>query len=164
MYQSNLQNVLKLSALAGVIAVSGGCISAKTNPDEIAIEAVSAPAPAPAPEPAPEPETKAVKPKIVVPEIAKSTEVTSYKVVSGDNLWFISEQDEIYGTAFNWPLIYKANASKIKDADLIYPGQVFDIPRDSGRAAINAAVNHAKMRGAWAVGPTESSDTAYLGG
>ncbi|MFT5274791.1 MAG: nucleoid-associated protein YgaU [Saprospiraceae bacterium] len=150
MHQSKLQDVLKLSALAFAIAVSGGCISAKVNPGDAAAEAAPAPAVAAA-----EPATEAA---------VESTDVASYTVASGDNLWCISKQDQIYGTAFNWPLIYKANASEIKDADLIYPGQVFDIPRDSGQAAIDAAVNHAKMRGAWAVGPTESSDTAYLGG
>lgn len=156
MHQSKSQDALKLSALTLALAVSGGCISAKVNPGDAAAEAA---APAAAVKAA-EPVTTATE------ETVESTELTmtSYTVVSGDNLWYISKQDQIYGTAYNWPLIYKANASQIKDADLIYPGQVFDIPRDSGQAAINAAVNHAKMRGAWAVGPTESSDTAYLGG
>ncbi len=156
MHQSKLQDVLKLSTLALALAVSGGCISAKVNTGDTAAEA----APAPAVKAAePEAETVAATETMV-----ESTEVTSYTVASGDNLWCISKQDQIYGTAYNWPLIYKANASQIKDADLIYPDQVFDIPRDSGQAAIDSAVNHAKMRGAWAVGPTESSDTAYLGG
>ncbi len=153
MHQTKLQDVLKLTALAFAIAVSGGCITAKVNPGD---EAAAAAAPAPA--------TEAAEPAAATEAVVESTEVTSYTVASGDNLWCISKQDQIYGTAFNWPLIYKANASEIKDADLIYPGQVFDIPRDSGQAAIDAAVNHAKMRGAWAVGPTEASDTAYLGG
>ena len=86
----------------------------------------------------------------------------SYEVVGGDNLWNISAQDSIYANAYQWPLIYKANRDKIKDADLIYPGQVFDIDRDASSADVDAAVNHAKTRGAWSVGTTEASDDAYL--
>jgi len=59
-------------------------------------------------------------------------------------------------------LIYKANRSKIKDADLIYPGQNFDIDRGASQAEIDAAVNHAKTRGAWSVGDVEQSDLNYL--
>ncbi len=86
----------------------------------------------------------------------------AYTVAQDDNLWRISKQPEIYDTAYNWPIIFKENKNQIKDADLIYPGQVLAIPRDSSDNAIAVAVNHAKTRGAWAVGPIEASDTAYL--
>ncbi len=86
----------------------------------------------------------------------------SYEVVGGDNLWNISAKDRIYANPYQWPLIYKANRSQIKDADLIHPGQVLDIDRSASSADINAAVDHAKTRGAWSVGSTESSDDAYL--
>jgi len=86
----------------------------------------------------------------------------SYEVVGGDNLWNISAKDSIYANPYQWPLIYKANRDKIKDADLIHPGQVFDIDRDASSADVDAAVNHAKTRGAWSVGTTEASDDAYL--
>lgn len=142
--------LLKLSVLAFAIATTGGCVSAKMNKGDE--EAMAAPAP----------EQKVAEPMAAAD--AAPSEITSYTVAKNDNLWCISKKDEIYGTAFNWPLIYKANASQIKDADLIYPGQVFDIPRNSGQAEIDAAVQHAKTRGAWAVGPTEATDTAYLGG
>ena len=84
-----------------------------------------------------------------------------YLVVSGDSLWGISAQDTIYGDPYLWPLIYKANSGQIKDADLIYPGQYFYIPKAKGpdRAA---AIQHAKTRGAWTVGVTEASDLDYL--
>ncbi len=134
-------NTLKLSVLAIALASSGGCISAKMNAGDK--EAMAAPA----------------------PEAAKVMDAAgSYTVAQNDNLWCISKRDDIYGTAYNWPLIYKANASQIKDADLIYAGQVFDIPRGTSQGDIDAAVQHAKARGAWAVGPTEASDTGYLGG
>ncbi len=54
--------------------------------------------------------------------------VISYKVVRGDHLWGIAKKKEHYGNGFAWPVIYKANRNKIKDPDLIYPDQVFDIP------------------------------------
>ena len=88
--------------------------------------------------------------------------VTSYSVVGGDNLWDISGKDNVYGNSYQWPLIYKTNRSKIKDADLIYPGQVFDIDQNASASDIDAAVNHAKTRGAWSVGDVEQSDSDYL--
>ncbi len=84
-----------------------------------------------------------------------------YTVVSGDNLWNISGKDETYGNPYQWPLIYKANSDQIKDADLIYAGQVFSIPSATD-AEIDAAVQHAKTRGAWTIGETEASDQDYL--
>lgn len=88
--------------------------------------------------------------------------VSSYSVVRGDNLWDISGKDNVYGDSYQWPLIYKTNRSKIKDADLIYPGQVFDIDQNASAADIDAAINHAKTRGAWSVGDIEQSDSDYL--
>ncbi len=144
---TNTTSVMKMTALAAAIAVSGGCVSAKMNPNDE--PAAAAPAP--------------VK-EVAEPVAAASTLVTSRVVENGDSLWHISSHDDIYNTPFNWPLIFKANQDQIKDADLIYPGQVLAIPRDMGQSAIDAAVAHAKNRGAWSVGPTEASDTAYLGG
>ena len=85
-----------------------------------------------------------------------------YAVVSGDNLWNISAKPSIYNNPYQWPLIYKANSSKIKDADLIYPGQLFDINTNPSAAEASAAVTHAKTRGAWSLGAVEDSDKAYL--
>jgi len=45
-----------------------------------------------------------------------------------DCLWNIAGKDYIYNDPWKWKRIYKANADKIKDPDLIYPGQVLDIP------------------------------------
>jgi nucleoid-associated protein YgaU len=85
-----------------------------------------------------------------------------YTVMSGDSLWKISGKSDVYGDPYQWPLIYKANASQIRDADLIYPGQEFEIVRNPSEADVAAAVNHAKSRGAWSIGVVEDSDTAYL--
>lgn len=87
----------------------------------------------------------------------------SYEVVGGDNLWNISGKNEIYSDPYQWPLIYKANRDNIKDADLIYSGQVLTIDRSASQSDVDAAINHAKTRGAWTIGSQEASDKAYLG-
>jgi len=46
-----------------------------------------------------------------------------------DCLWNIAKKPEIYNDAWQWKKIYLANKNKIKDPDLIYPKQVFKIPR-----------------------------------
>jgi len=56
---------------------------------------------------------------------------TSWKVYTGESLWKISQYPEVYGTGKKWPTIHRANQDKIKDPDLIYPNQVFTIPRDN---------------------------------
>lgn len=86
----------------------------------------------------------------------------SYTVMRGDSLWSISGKGEIYGDPYRWPLIYKANSNKIGDADLIYPGQEFDIDTSPSAGEVDAAVQHAKTRGAWSIGVVEDSDRAYL--
>ncbi|MBD3609802.1 MAG: LysM peptidoglycan-binding domain-containing protein [Gammaproteobacteria bacterium] len=100
-------------------------------------------------------------------EAAKETVETAtasdtYLVVRGDSLWKISGKPDIYNNPYHWPLIYKANRDKIEDADLIYPGQELVIERGSSQSDIDAAVEHAKTRGAWSIGAVEASDKAYL--
>ena len=87
--------------------------------------------------------------------------IGGYLVVAGDNLWSIAGQDSIYSNPFMWPLIYKANSGQIKDADLIFPGQYFYIPKARG-AERAAAIEHARTRGAWTLGETEAADLDYL--
>jgi nucleoid-associated protein YgaU len=57
---------------------------------------------------------------------------TSYRVVPGDWLSKIALKTEIYGDWREWPRIYRANDDQIRDPDLIYPDQVFTIPRGEG--------------------------------
>lgn len=85
-----------------------------------------------------------------------------YQVVKGDNLWNISGKAEVYSNPYQWPLIYKANKNKIKDADLIYPGQNLAIDQGASAGDIDAAIKHAKTRGSWSLGKVEETDTAYL--
>lgn len=108
-----------------------------------------------------EPEAKAIAEPVAPKADARKAD-DSYNVVRGDHLWGISSKSAIYGNPYQWPLIYKANRDKIKDADLIHPGQVFTINRNASAGDADAAVRHAKTRGAWSLGKVEASDTRYL--
>jgi LysM repeat protein len=109
------------------------------------------------------PASAAAETKGAPAEQAQATKSSdTYNVVRGDNLWNISGKPVIYGNPYEWPLIFKANRDKIRDADLIEPGQVFSIDRNASAADVDAAVQHAKTRGAWKLGVTEQSDLAYL--
>jgi nucleoid-associated protein YgaU len=76
----------------------------------------------------------------------------NYTVVSGDSLWRISGKDITYKNSLMWPLIYKANRDKIRDPDLIYPKQVFAIPRNYSQEEANTAVKWARTRGPGRIG------------
>ncbi|MDH5661683.1 MAG: LysM peptidoglycan-binding domain-containing protein [Elusimicrobiota bacterium] len=45
-----------------------------------------------------------------------------------DCLWNIAKKPRFYGDPWKWKRIYRANTDKIKDPDLIYPGQRLTIP------------------------------------
>ena len=78
---------------------------------------------------------------------------TNHIVIKGETLWWIAEYKQIYDDPFQWPLIYKANRSKIKDPDLIFPDQNFTIPRtpEVTDEMIKEAIKFAKTRGAWSL-------------
>jgi len=48
-------------------------------------------------------------------------------VQPGNSLWRIARR--VYGQGVQYTTIYAANAQTIKDPELIYPGQVFDLPQ-----------------------------------
>ena len=50
----------------------------------------------------------------------------SYTVQSGDSLSKIAKR--VYGDANKWHTIFDANRDKIKNPDLIHPGQVLTLP------------------------------------
>jgi nucleoid-associated protein YgaU len=50
----------------------------------------------------------------------------TYTVMAGDSLSKIAKH--LYGKASLWPRIFEANKDKIKNPDLIHPGQVLTIP------------------------------------
>lgn len=132
------------------LALLGGCATTHSTP---ASQPATKPAPAktqakPAPAPAPAP--------------AKPTGKTSYQVMKGDNLWDIAGMQDIYGNPYEWPLIYKANSGKINDPDLIFPGEQLKINQSASTMQKDAAIYHAKHRGAWTLGQPTSSDVKYL--
>lgn len=49
-----------------------------------------------------------------------------YEVQKGDSLSKIAK--DYYGDASKWKLIYQANKEGIKNPDMIYPGQVIELP------------------------------------
>lgn len=49
-----------------------------------------------------------------------------YEVQKGDSLSKIAK--DRYGDAGKWKLIYQANKQSIKNPDMIYPGQVIELP------------------------------------
>jgi nucleoid-associated protein YgaU len=87
---------------------------------------------------------------------------TTYTVVRGDNLWHIASKHSIYGNPFEWPLIYRANATKINDPDLIYPNQNLRIVLNPLKSAVHSAVHYAKTRGPWRNGQALHKDHAWL--
>lgn len=60
-------------------------------------------------------------------EAHKASESWTHTVVPGDTLSGIAKK--YLGDARRWPEIHKANKDKIANPNLIYPGQVFVIPR-----------------------------------
>jgi len=137
------QRLSSLSLIAVLAVTLGACATTKEEPAPVAAPAAAAPAPTP-------------KPVSSLP--------ANYEVQRGDHLWGIAGQPRIYGNPYAWPLVYKANSAKIKDADLIHPGQNFDINRSTTSGDVDAAVRHAKSRGAWTLGAAEDSDKRYLAG
>ncbi len=51
-----------------------------------------------------------------------------HKVQQGETLKLIAKK--IYGNPEKWTLIYRVNKDKIKNANIIYPGQILSIPKE----------------------------------
>ncbi|PID55913.1 hypothetical protein CSB45_13930 [candidate division KSB3 bacterium] len=103
-----------------------------------------------------ETEEQSTQGRLIAAEIADPGAVprpypTEHVVIKGETLWWIAEYKQIYDDPFQWPIIYKANRSQIKDPDLIFPDQRFVIPRepDLTNAMRREAIRFAKSRGAW---------------
>jgi nucleoid-associated protein YgaU len=65
-------------------------------------------------------------------EKGKAAVPPSYTVVRGDYLWKIAGREDIYGDSYAWMRIYTSNKDQIKDPNLIYVNQVFNIPHQVG--------------------------------
>ncbi len=48
-------------------------------------------------------------------------------IVRGDNLWNIARAH--YGEGLRYTVIFEANKGQIRDPNLIYPGQIFSLPK-----------------------------------
>jgi nucleoid-associated protein YgaU len=47
----------------------------------------------------------------------------------GESLWAISASPDVLGKGSRWRALYELNRARIKNPDLIYPGQELSIPR-----------------------------------
>ena len=159
-----------LLAVFAIVFVVSGCTTAKPTEAEAGTATAAAPAPAPSTDNA---DLLAELDKLLndintsepEPDPITSTgpaPISRYIVQSGDHLWGISGQAQVYGDSYQWPLLYKRNRLDIFDPDLIYPGQVLHIDREASEQQIQLAIDHAKTRGAWALGVIEKSDIEYL--
>lgn len=64
--------------------------------------------------------------RVALPAEAGSSSRRLY-VVRGDNLWNIARAH--YGDGWRYTTIFNANKGQIRDPDLIYPGQIFSLPK-----------------------------------
>ena len=89
------------------------------------------PAPAASPSPSPPTETPSPEPTPTpTPEAPQKKLLGIHTVIRHDTLWWIS--DKWYKDPVLWPSIFEINKTEIRDPDLIYPGQKFDIPALTG--------------------------------
>lgn len=138
---SRFETPFKRETLADLAAASGA------EPEPAVAEAATVPEPTAEPaeaaapeegqavaesepaEVAPEPtETAEVapEPEATVAEVPVAPTPVSVTVQPGFTLWGIAQ--ERYGDGVLYVQVFEANRDKIKDPDLIYPGQVFSIP------------------------------------
>ncbi|MFH1050052.1 MAG: hypothetical protein V1779_03865 [bacterium] len=70
--------------------------------------------------------------KEINPGLLREKKVREYIVKSWfenrDCLWNIAGNVEIYGDPLQWPKVWQANASIIRNPDIIHPGQVLTLP------------------------------------
>ncbi|MGD1933940.1 MAG: Ig-like domain-containing protein [Candidatus Phaeomarinobacter sp.] len=63
-------------------------------------------------------------------EVAMVLQDGKVVIQPGNNLWTIAQK--LYGSGYQYTVIYQANKSQIRDPNLIYPGQVFETPGTGG--------------------------------
>lgn len=54
---------------------------------------------------------------------------TQHRVLKGENLFEIANYESIYNEPWEWRKIFQANRDKIRNPNLIYPGQLLVIPQ-----------------------------------
>ncbi len=95
-------------------------------------------------------------------QLAHRLMANRYIVKQGDTLRGIAALPAIYRNPLLWPLLYQANRDHIDDPDLIYPRQVFTVPRTYSHTEAATAVHRARTRGPWRLG--DGPDTYILKG
>jgi nucleoid-associated protein YgaU len=90
------------------------------------------------------PKADAAPPPATAVQATDASIAAAYVVAAGDSLWAIARRHLEAGVgapvtsgevARFWPLIYRANEALIGgDPDLIFPGQVLQLPQPPGRA------------------------------
>ncbi len=157
---------IKLCAVLTIVSIAAGCAGAKTPPIQESVPASPGEAIVTYAE---DPTTvgsvleiPALRSSEAVGTISLGAILTQWTVASGNSLWSIAGNADVYNASDQWPLVYKNNIDQIDDPDLIFPGQVLNIPERATLAEIETAVAHARGRGAWAIGSLELSDQEYL--
>ncbi len=93
-------------------------------------------------------------------EVQKEELPTTYDVKAGNTLWGISQKASIYGTKWQWPLIYDANRDILNSYKDVKEGQKLIIPRNVSAVEIEAAKERAMELG---VPPKEKREGEVAG-
>jgi nucleoid-associated protein YgaU len=112
------------------VDAAGAVVSRFETPFEREVatqELAAAEAEAAAPEVAPASESATNEPAAADPAAAAAAAPITITVQPGFTLWAIAR--ETYGDGVLYVQVFEANRDKIKDPDLIYPGQVFTVPQ-----------------------------------
>ena len=121
-------------ACAAKLGLTGGAIAPQSTSKSLAPAAVPAPAKVPARTAAPKAAApKAAAPKVAAPKAAAAPRHVAavalsgqtYTIQSGDSLSKVAEKLNIAG---GWQLLADANAATISNPDLVFPGQVLQLP------------------------------------
>jgi len=125
-------------ACAAKLGLTGGAIAPQSTSKSLAPAAVPAPAKVPAKVPARTAAPKAAAPKAAAPKVAAPKAAAAprhvaavalsgqtYTIQSGDSLSKVAEKLNIAG---GWQLLADANAATISNPDLVFPGQVLQLP------------------------------------
>jgi nucleoid-associated protein YgaU len=105
-------------------------LAASANPEPAAAPAAADQAAEPAPAATAEMNVSTGETQVATTEPAATpAQAVSDRVViqPGNNLWRLSRS--VYGKGVQYTVIYEANKDQIRNPDLIYPGQVFTLPK-----------------------------------
>ena len=83
----------------------------------------------------------------------------TYTVVKGDCLWNIAKK--FYGNGSKYTVIYNANKDKIKNPNLIYPGQVLKVAGTAGAPQADTSVVYTVKSGDTLSGIAAKYGTTY---